>query len=99
MTPKKNFNTSLLAQLEILCSLHVDERVLTAYVEDEGFSHEILTGRDGRQTKALPESVKLDRTRAEIARYATKLGIFSHKDVDAPLSGAGDEPGGDENWE
>ena len=99
MTPKKNFNSSLLAQLEILCTLHMDERVLATYVEEEGFSYPILTGRDGAQSKALPESLKLERTRAEIARYATKLGIFSHKDVDAPLSGAGEEPGGDENWE
>lgn len=99
LTQRKNFNASLLSQLEILCTLHVDERILAAFVEEDGFSYMTWAGRDGAQSKPTPESGKLDRTRAEIARYATKLGIFKAEDVNAPLSGDKDEIEANENWD
>lgn len=71
---RPNFTESHLLQLEILCDLYAEYRLLREILEVTGYTY-TTAGLNGPQQKSHPEVAQLNVCRGGIEKYTKLLGI------------------------
>lgn len=77
---RDNFKIGHLAQLKILCDLHVECEALNQFIAKNGWSLKRIGGRFGDTYTEFPEVKQLNKVRSEIRMYSTMLGLKLTKD-------------------
>lgn len=96
---RPKFHVSQLAQLELLCNLYVEIHRLETFLNANGYTIPVISGRAGAHLKPNPMVSQLNKSRALVPTYLRMLDVGTVKSEKAEDDGA-DFGGGDEDdWD